>query len=62
MSLAFVDLLVGDLECLGEHAIGKLTGSPEECHGDETDVEHAVEHEDELGSAQVCVQWQTPDA
>ena len=56
MSLAFVDLLVGDLEHLGEHAIGQLTGSPEERHGNETDVEHAVEHEDELGGAQVRVQ------
>ena len=55
MSLAFVDLLVGDLERLGEHAIGQLMGSPKECHGDETDVEHAIDHEDELGGAQVCV-------
>ena len=51
MSLAFVDLLVGDLERLGEHAIGQLTGSLEECHGDETNIEHAVEHEDELSGA-----------
>ena len=56
MSLAFVDLLVGDLERLGEHAIEQLTGSPKERHGDETDVEHAVEHENELGGAQVRVQ------
>ena len=49
-------LLVGDLERLGEHAIGQLMGSPEERRSNETDVEHAVEHEDELGSAQVGVQ------
>ena len=49
--MAFVDLLVGDLECLGEHAIGQLTGSPEEHHGNETNIEHAIEHEDELGGA-----------
>ena len=48
-AMAFVDLLVGDLERLGEHAIGQLTGSPEERHDDETDVEHTIEHEDELG-------------
>ena len=60
MRLAFVDLLVADLERLGEHAIGQLTGSPEECHGDETDVEHAIEHEDELGGVQVRVQRQAP--
>ena len=60
MSLPFVDLLVGDLERLGEHAIGQLTGSPEERHGNETNVEHAVEHEDELGGVQVHVQQQTP--
>ena len=58
--LAFVDLLVGDLEPLGEHAIEQLTGTPKECHGDEIDVEHAVEHEDELGGAQVRVQRQAP--
>ena len=57
MSLAFVDLLVGDLERRGEYAIGQLTGSPEERHGDKTDVEHAIEHEDELSGAQVHVQW-----
>ena len=51
MSLPFVDLLVGDLERLGDHAIGWLMGSPDERHDDETDVEHAIEHEDELGSA-----------
>jgi len=57
MSLAFVDLLVGDLERLGEHAIGQLTGSPEERHGNKTDVEHVVEHENELSGTQVRVQW-----
>ena len=51
MSLAFVDLLVGDLERLGEHAIRQLMGSPKECHGDKIDVEHAIEHEDELSGA-----------
>ena len=50
-AMAFVDLLVGDLERLGDHAIGWLMGSPDERHDDETDVEHAIEHEDELGSA-----------
>ena len=53
-------LLVGDLERLGEHAIGQLTGSPKECHGNKIDIEHAVEHEDELGGMQVRVQRQAP--
>ena len=48
-AMAFVDLLVGDLERLGDHAIRRLMGSPEERHDDETDVEHTIEHEDELG-------------
>ena len=58
--LAFVDLLVGDLEPLGEHAIKQLMGSPKERHGDEIDIEHAIEHEDELGGVQVRVQWEAP--
>ena len=60
MSLAFVDLLVGDLEPLGKHAIEQLTGSPKERHGNEINIEHAIEHEDEIDGAQVCVQRQPP--
>jgi len=34
LGLDLVYFLVGDLECLGEHAVGQLTGSLEEHHGD----------------------------
>jgi len=38
--------LVRDLECLGEHTAEQLTGNSEERHGNEADVERAVEDED----------------
>jgi len=34
LGLDLVYFLGGDLECLGEHAVGQLTGSLEEHHGD----------------------------
>ena len=42
-----LDLLVRNLERLGEHTVGQLTGNSEERHGNEADVERAVEDEDE---------------
>jgi len=46
-----LDLLVRDLERrLGEHTVEQLTGNSEERHGNEADVERAVEDEDESGA------------
>jgi len=45
-------LAVRDLERLDKHDVGQLMGSPTAHHGKETDVERAVEDEDdELGGA-----------
>ena len=55
-----LDFLVRDVECLGEHTIGQLTGNPEERHGNEADVERAVEDEDESGMWARARRVQTP--
>ena len=45
-----LDLSVRDMERLGDHTIGQLIGNSEERHGNEADVERAVEEEDESGA------------
>ena len=52
LGLDLVYFLVRDPERLGEHDVGQLTGSTEERHGDEANINRAIEDEDELHAAQ----------